>query len=184
MVLEPPWSFRCEFRLAPSRRRQKVAGLWLGNTGLNRSPKARRLKPVGGESIVAPSSRQNPGLLAIALEHQAGHPEERLPEEAPANAAGDLVIDGWVRGLPARFPEKAARVGVEERLPVVEARRSRESMVHGSLIRMRELVHGEGVLCRPPRARGRRGPRRLTGSCRRFFSLPLQSWGRRAGRTR
>ena len=80
----------------------------------------------------------------------AGHPEECLPEEAPANAAGDLVIDGWVRGLPARFPEKAGHVVVEERLPIIKACRSRKSMVHGSLIRMVELVHGKGVLVDPP----------------------------------
>ncbi|MDD3813855.1 MAG: hypothetical protein PHZ02_04345 [Desulfocapsaceae bacterium] len=63
-----------------------------------------------------------PGFAAIALKHQAGHPEERLPEKAAANAAGELVIDGGVRGLPARFPEKAAHVGVDERFPIVEAR--------------------------------------------------------------
>ena len=55
-----------------------------------------------------------------------------------------------VRGLPGRFPEKAARVVIEERLPVIEARRPGESMVYGSLIRMVELVHGEGVRVDPP----------------------------------
>ena len=151
-LLKPAWSFGSEFRFAPNRRRQKVAGLWLGNTGLNRSPKAKRLIPVDGESSRCTQLAPEPGFAAItiALEHQAGHPKERLPEEAPANAAGDLVIDGWVRGLAARFPEKAARVGVKERLPVIEARRSRESMVHGSLIRMHELVHVEGVRVDPP----------------------------------
>jgi len=41
---------------------------------------------------------QEPGFPAIALKHQACHLEERLPEEAPANTAGELVIDGGVRG--------------------------------------------------------------------------------------
>ena len=91
-----------------------------------------------------------PGFAAIALEHQAGHPEQHFAEEGPGNAAGDLVIGGGRGVLPVGFPEKAARVGIEERFPVIEAGRSRESIVHGSLIRMVELVHGEGVLVDPP----------------------------------
>ena len=55
--------------LCLSRRRQKVAGLWLGNTGLNRSPKAKRLIRPGGEMdpCLDDSRRENPGFLAIAL---------------------------------------------------------------------------------------------------------------------
>ena len=40
----------------------KISGLRLGKTASKRSPKARRLNPVGGEMIAAPSSRQNPGF--------------------------------------------------------------------------------------------------------------------------
>ena len=48
--------------VAPSRRRMKTSGLRLGNTSRKRSPKTRRLNPVGGESTAAPSSRQTPGV--------------------------------------------------------------------------------------------------------------------------
>ena len=118
--------------------------------GLEPVSKGKAIDTCGWRNYRRTQLLPEPGFAAIALKHQAGHPEERLPEEAPANAAGELVIDGGVRGLPARFPEKAAHVGVKERLPIVEARRSGKSMVHGPLIRMRELIYVEGVRVDPP----------------------------------
>ena len=49
-------------RLAPNCIRQNLAGACPGKAGLKRSPKASRLKPVGGESAAAPNSRQKPGF--------------------------------------------------------------------------------------------------------------------------
>ena len=40
----------------------KISGSRLGKIALKRSPKTRRLNPVGGEISAAPSSRQNPGV--------------------------------------------------------------------------------------------------------------------------
>src|SRR5664280_770122 len=122
-----------------------------GEYGLEPISKGKTVDPRGWREQRCTQLAPESGFFAIALEHQAGHSEERLPEKTPANTAGDLVIDGWVRVLPAHFPEKAARVGIKERFPVVEACRSRESLVHGSLIWMSELVHGEAVRINPPR---------------------------------
>ena len=62
--------------------------------GLEPVSKGKAVDPRGWREHRRAQFAPEPGFVAIALEHQAGHPEERLPEEAPANAAGDLVIDG------------------------------------------------------------------------------------------
>src|SRR5450756_1595998 len=88
--LGPPWSYKRLFKKAPNRRRQKVAGSWLGNTGANRSPKTRRLKPVGGDSTVAPSSRQNPGFSPPPSSSRLAIRKSASPKKAPA-----IPLENW-----------------------------------------------------------------------------------------
>src|SRR5450756_1373487 len=80
--------------------------------GLEPVSKGKTVDPRGWRDHRCTQLAPEPGFFAIALEHQVGHSEERLPKEAPANAAGNLVIDGGRCGLPGRFPEKAAHVVV------------------------------------------------------------------------
>ena len=127
-----------------------MAGLWLGNTASNRSPKTRRLKPVGGEITAAPSSRQNPGVPSSPSSNRLAIRKSGSPKKAAADSGRDLVVDGGGTGLAPQLPEKAADEGIPERFPEVEAGRSRESIVDGSRYGMQELVHGEGVCVDDP----------------------------------
>ena len=61
----------------------------------------------------APESR----MFAAALQQEAGHPKQRFTQEGSGRAGRDLVIDRGQVGFPGYFPDKAAGVAVDERLP-------------------------------------------------------------------
>src|SRR3972149_2951411 len=108
-------------RLVPSRRRVKVAGVWLPGTPF------------------APPAPES-GFTAPVCESRAPQPEERPPQEPPADAARDLVIDGGLRGLPGHLPAKAAQEGIGGQFPKAAAGRSRESLIDGSPVGGLDLV--------------------------------------------
>src|SRR5437016_5051074 len=84
-------------RVAPKRRRVKMAGLRLGNTAANRSPKTSRLKPVGGESPAAPSSRQNPGVSPPPSSSRLAIRNSTSPIKVPPMPLATLsLIEGGV----------------------------------------------------------------------------------------
>src|SRR3972149_11096934 len=83
-LLTPPLSSRRLSKKAPNRRRQKVAGSWLGNTDAKRSSKTRRLKPVEGCCAAATSSRQNPGFSPPPSSSRLAIRKSGSPKKDPA----------------------------------------------------------------------------------------------------
>src|SRR5665647_798000 len=93
--------FTDDFMFAPSCTREKVAGLWLGNMGLNRLPKARRLIPVDGEIIVAPSSCQNPGLPPSPSSTRPAIRKSASPKKLPPMPLANWsLMEGFVVSPP------------------------------------------------------------------------------------
>src|SRR5471030_3249418 len=93
-------------KLEPICVRQKVAGLLLGNTVLNRSPKARRLTAVGGETIAAPNSCQKSGLSPPPSSTSSAIRKSASPRRLPALP---VVIWSLIEGgsvSPAIFHRK------------------------------------------------------------------------------
>src|ERR1700693_3862760 len=78
-----------------------MAGSWLGNTASNRLPKTRRLKPVGGESAAAPSSRQNPGGPPSFSSNRLAIRKSGSPKKLPAIG---VVIWSLMEGGPVSPP--------------------------------------------------------------------------------
>src|SRR5690242_13077206 len=78
-----------------------MAGLWLGNTASNRSPKTKRLKPVGGESTAAPSSRQNPGGPPSLSSNRLAIRKSGSPKKLPPIG---VVIWSLMDGAPVSPP--------------------------------------------------------------------------------
>ena len=118
-----------------------------------------RVEPVAEDEPVEAGGRRDqrraelppePGPLAAVFEQQAGHAEERLAQETPAEGGRDLVINGGCRLLTTQFPKKTAAGGVEKRFPEVQAGRSREAIVDRAAVGMQELVCGELVIVDDP----------------------------------
>ena len=90
------------------------------------------------------------GQTIRLLQHQVRDAKQRLAQKAPADAGRDLIVSRRQGRLAGDLPEHAAGKRVSERLPVVEAGRSREAVIHGALVRVQELVRGERIVVEHP----------------------------------
>ena len=85
-----------------------------------------------------------------ALEQQVRHPEQCFAEKGAGNAARDLIVPGGRCRLARDLPERAARKGVSERFPEIEARGAREPVVHRALVGVPELVGRKRIVVDDP----------------------------------
>ena len=134
----------------PNCTRVKSAGSRLGSVPLKRPPER--------ESIESRRRRNHrrqqlaPEPVIRWAQDQLCQPKERLAEKAAADAARNLIVFRREGGLAGDLPEQAARKRESHRLPVVEARRSREAgSIDRPLIRVHELVDGERIVVDHPR---------------------------------
>ena len=84
------------------------------------------------------------------LEHQIRQPEKHFSQEAATDAARHLVVARGRRFFTGDLPQRAARKGVRKRFPVTEARRPRETVIHGALVRVAKLIGLERVAVDDP----------------------------------
>ena len=118
--------------------RQPLVGDFAGDGGadaqahedLRIATREHRLEALAEHQAVEPRGRRDqrrrhlapePRAVAAALEHEAGHPEGRLADEAAAER-------------------------VAQRLPVLEPGRAREAVVDAALVGMPDLVDAERIL--------------------------------------
>ena len=93
-----------------------------------------------GSAELAPERRN-----VVMLEHEARHPEQRLAEKRAADSRVDLVVLRRQRRLAEDLPKRAAGERVAQGFPVIETGRSREAVIHRSLVRMSQLIGRERI---------------------------------------
>src|SRR4029077_15102441 len=85
---------------------EKTAGSRLSDTVRNRSPKASRLKPRGGETAAAPSSRQNPGVSPPPSSNRLAIRNSGSPRKGPPRLVVNMSLMEGTLVSPAIFQSK------------------------------------------------------------------------------